>query len=276
MKYDSILYEKTDGVATITKNNAPQFGLTREVVIEMHDALADAAHDDDVSVIVITAGGEGFHMGAVAFGDARPDWKFTPLEFKELTKFGHDLFRAIELLEKPVIGVAKKGAVGGGFENLHACDFVIGGDTAEFSQPEVTLGMVCGWGGTQRLPRLVGWRKAKEILMGSLVLTGREAADIGLITKSVPIDEVDDAVTALCNRLKACGPVAMAYTKLSMNKVWETDYRSGLDYEVEASAMVNSSGEFTAEVFDDFLAGRHPEFKKAKRITSAPEWREKA
>lgn len=273
MDLKAITYEKSDGVATITKSNPPQYGMTLGVLIEMEEALIDANNDEDVSVVVITAGGEGFHMGAVVFGEARNDWKFTPIEFKEITQAGHELCRMIETMEKPVIGVAKGGAVGGGFENLHACDFVIASEVARFSQPEVTLGMICGWGGTQRLPRMVGWRKAKEILMEGIELTGKEAEEIGLITRAVPIDEVDDVVKALCDRLKICAPVALGYTKLAMNKVWETDYRSGLDYEVEAAAMTNSAGEFTAEVFEDFLEGRQPVFDKRRRITSGPEWR---
>lgn len=273
MDFEAIDYRKANGVATITKNNPPMYGLTRAVCVEMREALVDANNDTDVAVIVITAGGDGFHLGAVALADARPDWAFTPIEFKEAMQFGHDLFRFIETLEKPVIGVAKAGAVGGGMENLHACDFVIAADEARFSQPEVKLGMICGWGGTQRLTRMVGWRKAKELLMEGVEISGTEAAELGLITKAVPLDQVDAEVDALCERLKLCAPVALAYTKLAMLKVWETDHRSGLDYEVEASAMVNSAGEFTAAVFDDFLAGRQPTFAKRTRMLTDPAWR---
>lgn len=273
MDFAAITYEKSDGVATITKNNPPQYGMTREVLVEMRAALVDANNDEDITAIVITAGGDGFHMGAVVLGEARPDWKFTPMEFKEALLTGQNLFRLIETIEKPVIGVAKAGAVGGGFENLHACDFVIASEAARFSQPEARLGMICGWGGTQRLPRMVGWRKAKELLMEGIEVSGSEAAELGLVTRAVPLDDVDAEVDALCERLKTYGPVGMGYTKLAMNKVWETDYRSGLDFEVEASAVVNSAGEFTAEVFQDFLEGRQPVFKKRKRLTSGPEWR---
>ena len=273
MEFDAILYEKADGVATITKNNSPQYGMTLEVLTEMRLALVDANNDPDVLVVVITAGGDGFHMGAVVLAEANADWQFTPVEFKEALLTGQNLFRLIETLEKPVVGVAKGGAVGGGFENLHACDFVIAGDTARFSQPEAALGMICGWGGTQRLPRMVGWRKAKELLIEGIEVSGTEAAALGLVTKAVPVDQVDGEVAALCSRLKNNGPVAMGYTKLAMNKVWETDLRAGLDFEVEASGMVNGSGEFTAEVFQDFLEGRQPVFDKRHRITADPKWR---
>lgn len=269
MQLNSLIYEKSNGIARITKNNPPQYGMTLEVLLEMKQVLEDAARDEDIAVIVISAGGEGFHMGAVVFGEVKnADWNLTPVEFREIGQFARTLFRYIETLEKPVIGVAKAGAVGGGFENLHVCDFVIAADTAKFSQPEVKLGLCTGWGGSQRLTRMVGWRKAKELLLTGREIDGREAERIGAITKSVPLDQVDAAVDALCDELKLCAPVASGYTKLAMNKVWETDHRTGLDFEVEAWGMVNSQGEFNADVFDDFLNGRQPSFKKYKKITS--------
>ena len=271
-EFKNILYEKSDGIATITKNNPPDYGMTRGVIIEMKKVLMDARDDDDISVIVITAGGEGFHAGALVFGEIRPNWDFTPMEFKEIIQIGHKLYRMIETLEKPVIGVAKAGALGGGLENLHACDFVIAADTAKFSQPEATLGLIAGWGGTQRLPRLVGWRKAKEILLAGIEILGKEAETIGLINKAVLADSVDEEVRNLCEKLKKCGPVGLAYTKLAMNKVWESDYHTGLNYEIEAAGMTISSGEFNSEVFKAFIEGRKPVFKKRKRITSGPEW----
>ena len=115
---------------------------------------------------------------------------------------------------------------------------------------------------------MVGWRKAKELLLTGIEIDGTEAERIGAITKAVPLKEVDKAVDELCERLKICAPVAWGYEKLSMNKVWETDYKTGLNYEIEAWGMVNSEGEFNADVFDDFLNGRQPKFKKRKKITS--------
>ena len=115
---------------------------------------------------------------------------------------------------------------------------------------------------------MVGWRKAKELLLTGIEIDGKEAERIGAITKSVPLNEVDSEVDRLCEQMKICAPVAWGYTKLAMNKVWETDHRTGLDFEVEAWGMVNSEREFNAEVFDDFLNGRQPKFKKRKKITS--------
>ncbi len=212
MQFDAVKYEKNDGVARIIKNNPPEYGMTRDVLVEMKRALKDAEHDAEIAVIVIGSAG-GFHMGATVFGEVgEKDWNLSPLEFREISQVAHALFRYIETLEKPVIGVAEAGAVGGGFENLHACDFVIASETATFSQPEVTLGISPGWGASQRIPRMIGWRKAKEFLLMGLEINGKEAEEMGLITRAVPLADVEAEVLHFCEKLKVCAPVAWGYT----------------------------------------------------------------
>ena len=104
------------------------------LLVEMEETLIDANNDKDISVIIISAGGDGFHMGAVVFGEVgNADWNLSPVEFRDISKVAHNLFRYIETMEKPVIGVAKGGAVGGGFGNLHACDVVLSSSVGKFS-----------------------------------------------------------------------------------------------------------------------------------------------
>ena len=183
MKPNCIRYEMSESVARIVKNNPPQYGMTKEMLIEMKWAIEDAGKDSDISVVVISADGDGFQLGATVFGEMEnKDWNLSPLEWRDNSKFAYTLFRAIETLEKPVIRVAKTGAVGGGLENLHACDFVTASENAKFSQPEVNLGLIAGWGGTQRLTRLVGWRKARELLLTGVEIDGKEAEAIGIIS----------------------------------------------------------------------------------------------
>ncbi|MDP6877230.1 MAG: hypothetical protein QGI18_01400, partial [Candidatus Marinimicrobia bacterium] len=111
MNLKSIDYKKDNEVANIIKINEPQFGMTLEILVEMEEALIDANNDKDISVIIISAGGEGFHMGAVVFGEVgNADWNLSPVEFRDISKVAHRLFRYIETMEKPVIGVAKGGA----------------------------------------------------------------------------------------------------------------------------------------------------------------------
>ncbi|CAB1367923.1 enoyl-CoA hydratase/isomerase family protein [Denitratisoma oestradiolicum] len=266
-------YEKQEGVATITKTSTEHNqGMTRGVLVGLKRALEGARDDDEVRVVVITAAGNGIHDGARVFPELRQDVSFTPMEFREILQFGHALMRQIETLEKPVIGVAKGGALGGGLEMLHACDFVITADTATFSQPEVAVGLMCGWGGTQRLPRLMGWRRAKELLLCGSEITGKEAAELGLVTRAVPLDQVDAEVATLIGRLKAASPLAQAYTKLAMNKVWETNLGAGLDYEVDAETVLAAHQEFPA-FMKSLYAGEAPSFTQLKRLTGGSDWK---
>lgn len=269
---DSISYAKANGVATVTKIDAQyNQGMTRGVLIGLRKALEDARDDESVRVVVITAAGNGYHDGARIFDELRQNLTYSPLEFRDILQYGHTLLRMIETLEKPVIGVAKGGARGGGLEMLHACDFVIAADDAQFSQPEVTVGLMCGWGATQRLPRLVGWRRAKELLLCGGEIGGTEAAELGMVTRAVPLERVDAEVAALIERLLKASPLAQGFTKLAMNKVWETGLSAGLDYEVEAEATLVSNQEFP-RYMAAFHSGRAPGFTVHKRITSGPEW----
>lgn len=270
---DSIRYEKADGVATITKTNAEfRQGMTREVVVGIRRALDDARDDETIRVVVITAAGDGFHEGGRMVDQLRPDMTYTPMEFREIIRQGQDLTRQIETLEKPVIGVAKGGARGGGFEMLHACDFVIGAAEARFSQPEVLFGLIAGWGGTQRVSRMVAWRRAKEILLCGNEISGAEAAELGLLTRAVPLDRVDAEVEALIARLKAGSALAQGATKLAMNKAWETHLCAGLDYEMEAAATLMPYHEF-ADFMRAAEKGRAPEFVRQRRLIKGTEWK---
>lgn len=270
---EALRYEKQNAVATATKTSA-QFdqGMTREVLIGLRRAIEDARDDKAIRVLVITAANNGFHDGGRFVDELRPDTlSFTPMEYREVLQIGNSLMRMIETLEKPVIGVAKGGARGGGFEMLHACDFIIGAEDATFSQPEVAYGLMPGWGGSQRVPRIVSWRRAKEILLCGHEITGKEAAEMGLITKAVPLDKVDEEVELLINRLMKTSAISQALTKMAMNKVWETSLTAGLDYETEAHAALSHYKEFPA-MMEAWSSGREPTYLTLDRITAGPEW----
>jgi len=271
MEFENVLYEKRDDVAWITKNHPHENAMVRGVMLDMEKALDDAANDIKVRVIVLSAAGDGFHGGGGPFfTELSPDWDFTPDELREYFQFIHSLPEKMDRLEKPIIGVAKGGALGGSMEHLHACDFVIAADTAIFSQPEPRAGMVSP---TQRLTRIIGWRKAKELMMGGYEVNGKEAERIGMVNKAVPLDQVDEEVGRLIADLKKSGPVALAYTKLCMLKTWETDYRNGLEFEREAEAMCLASGE-TRHGVSQFLDGKsEASFEHRRRYTSGSEWK---
>lgn len=272
-QYTAISYEKKAGVATITKINADTgYSMSRDVVVQMRRALLDAAEDDGILAIVITSE-SGVHQGAYAVNQGmEQEDGGRPLHIREFIQYGHAVARLIETMEKPVIGVIKKQAVGGGLETLHPCDFLIAAEDAVLSQPEVETCTIAGWGGCQRVSRIANWRQAKKVLMLGLPVTGREAAEIGLVTEAVPLDQVDATVQAYIDRLRQVAPQSVALTKSAMRKVWESDHESGLGYERELSALLLSEGMFK-EMTDAIMAGKAPQTKPYTHLTNGPEWR---
>lgn len=272
-EYTAIRFEKADGVATITKCNADTgYSMSRDVVVQMRRALLDAADDDAVRVIVITSE-SGVHQGAYAVNQGMEQEEGDrPLHIREFIHYGHDVARLMETMEKPIIGVIKKQAIGGGLETLHPCDFLIAADEAEISQPEVESCTIAGWGGCQRVSRMVNWRKAKKILMLGLPVSGKEAAEIGLVTESAPLDKVDETVQWYIDRLMNVAPHSVALTKTAMRKVWETNHQAGLDIEKELSALLISDGYFK-DMTAAMMAGETPEIKPLTHITNGPLWK---
>ena len=278
MTYQHMTYEKKDGVARITKDVPEIAGMTngmiKDLCLEMMRALDDATDDETIRVIVIDAANDGFHGGGGPFfAELSPTWDFDPDQMRELIQFGHQLMEQMDRLEKPTIMVVKGGGIGGGMEQMHTCDFVICADEAKFSQPETMAGMIAGWGGTQRLTRILGWRKAKEFLMAAREFSGKEAEEMGLVTTSVPLEQVDAEVDKLIADITKNGPVALAYTKQLMLRTWETDFRTGLLFEADAEAMCIASGEAKHAVAQ-FMEGKFPpEHRDRKRWTGGKEWR---
>lgn len=272
MEFKGIRYEKNGPVATITKIN-PQYNycMDRIIVPEMGRALKDAKMDDSIRAVVITSE-SGVHQGAYfvcQVMDEHPD--ITTVELKDLYVYGHEMVRTIWTMDKPVIGVVKKEGCGGGIEFFHACDFVIGAEEAEFSAPEVESCAICSFGGTQRIPRIVGWRRAQEILMLGMRMTGREAADCGLITRAVPEDQVDAEVQKLIDRILELPPQGIAYNKMAMHKAWEMNLGAGLDFEVEAATMILAEGMFK-EITAAVLSGQKPQYRPHRHLTHGAEW----
>lgn len=269
----AITYEKKDGIATITKINADTgYSMSRDVVVQMKRALLDAQDDDAVRVIVITSE-SGVHQGAYAVnqGMEEPGGE-EPLHIREFIYYGHQVASLIEQMEKPVIGVIKKQAVGGGLEILHPCDFIIAAEDALLSQPEVESCTIAGWGGCQRVTRIVNWRKAKKVLMLGLAVTGKEAEEIGLITEAVPLEKVDETVAWYAQRIKDVAPHSVALTKAAMRRAWEGSHESGLAYERELTSLLLTEGIFK-EMTAAMIRGEKPEIKPMIHITNGEAWK---
>ena len=265
MEYTNLRYEQNGRVVRLIKQNAEQgYCMTAELTREMFDALKKARADDSVGVIVIDS--DGVHQGAFAVSEAM----FTGvsyLQLRETVALGHELCRLIERIEKPVIGVVRKEANGGGFETLDPCDFVICADTAVLTQPEVNLGGIAGWGGVQRLGRMIGWRKAQELLLLGEPVDGKTAEALGIVTKSVPEDKVDEAVDQLCQRLLNVPIQSFSVNKRDLLHVHTMTMYDALEAEIDYTSGLITEGLFSKAV-EALMQNKAPEYPPYHRYLS--------
>jgi enoyl-CoA hydratase len=259
-KFEAILYDKTNHAAWITLNRPDvrnaQSPLLREELIA---ALERARDDDDVYVIIITGAGEAFSGGGDISGFPQ-----NPVEFME--KIGLQIKgkrRPIEVtrdIPKPIIAMVNGLALGAGCELAMACDIIIASDNAKFGQPEISVGLIPGGGGTQVLPRLVGEKKAKELVFTGDIIKADEALRIGLVNKVVPKDKLRESVDELVDKLVKKSPLMLKFAKMSINKIFETPLSVGLAYESNMCALCFGT-EDIKEGRKAFLEKRPPEYK---------------
>lgn len=256
--FSNILYEKVGGVAKITINRPEvRNALNMDTRRELRTALEDAGKDNSVRVVVITgAGDRAFCAGA----DLRELIDLTPLKARQYLRLSRAVTNAIEDMEKPVISAVKGYALGGGCELALACDIVIAEETARFGQPEVRVGIIPGGGATQRLPRAVGLKKAKELILTGDLISAAEAERIGLVNKVVPVDRLEEAVEELVEKLLGGSPVILGLAKAAVNRSVEVGLAEGLRYEFEALALCFGT-EDQREGMLAFLEKRRPTFK---------------
>jgi len=260
MVYRNIVYEKSDGIARIIINRPQALNaLDAETLGEIKDAVGDAAKSDDVRVLIITGMGEkAFSAGA----DIKWAMSCDAVKALSLSQLGHEVLRTIEELEKPTIAAVNGYALGGGCELCLACDFVIASENARFGQPEINLGVIPGWGGTQRLPMLIGIRKAKELVLTGEVIDAKEAERIGLVTKVVPANRLMEEAEALARKLMEKPRMALKAAKNALNKSMELPLKDGLDYESRLFALMFAT-EDAKEGLKAFAEKRKPSWQRA-------------
>jgi len=260
VSFKKIIYEKKDHALWIIlnrpdKKNA-QDPQTRE---ELSRALKLGRDDDDIYLMVITGAGDDFCAG----GDI-VNFPKNPVEFMErvgLQVTGKK--RPIELIReipKPVIAMVKGLALGAGMELAMACDMIFASENARFGQPEIKVGLIPGGGGTQVLPRLVGEKKAKELVMTGSLISAREACEIGLVNRALPEDELMETVENLVTDLLKKSPIILKFAKMAVNKTFETPLSAGLAYESDLCALCFGT-EDLMEGAKAFSEKRHPVFK---------------
>ncbi|WP_043884305.1 short-chain-enoyl-CoA hydratase [Caldanaerobacter subterraneus] len=258
MEYKNIEVKIEKGIATITINRPKALNaLNTETLEELKNVLEVLQNDDGVKVIVITGAGE---KAFVAGADISEMKDMSVFEAKKFAELGQKVFRKIELMKKPVIAAVNGYALGGGCELALACDIRIASRNAKFGQPEVGLGIIPGFGGTQRLPRIVGVSKAKELIYTGDMIDAEEALRIGLISKVVEQDKLLEEAYGIAKKIMSKGLVAVSLAKEAINKSLEVDIDSGMEYEANAFAMCFGTQD-QKEGMVAFLEKRAPKFE---------------
>ncbi|KKC30374.1 3-hydroxybutyryl-CoA dehydratase [Caldanaerobacter subterraneus subsp. pacificus DSM 12653] len=258
VEYKNIEVKIEKGIATITINRPKALNaLNTETLEELKNVLEVLQNDDGVKVIVITGAGE---KAFVAGADISEMKDMSVFEAKKFAELGQKVFRKIELMKKPVIAAVNGYALGGGCELALACDIRIASRNAKFGQPEVGLGIIPGFGGTQRLPRIVGVSKAKELIYTGDMIDAEEALRIGLISKVVEQDKLLEEAYGIAKKIMSKGLVAVSLAKEAINKSLEVDIDSGMEYEANAFAMCFGTQD-QKEGMVAFLEKRAPKFE---------------
>ena len=231
MMYKYLLLEKEDGIGILYINrpdamNALNTGVLEEII----QAVGEISRDNEIQVLIITGAGD---KSFVAGADIKEMHGLTAVEGREFGYIGQAAFRAIEKLEKPVIAAVNGFALGGGCELAMAADIRLASEKAKFGQPEVGLGITPGFGGTQRLPRLVGEGRAMELILTANTINAEEAYRIGLVNHIYPAADLLDETRKMARKIMANAPLAVKYAKSAVNKGLQTDIDTGMAIEAD-------------------------------------------
>lgn len=228
---ENVLIAKEGHVATITINRPKALNaLSTAVLTDLNAALDEVAADQDVYALIITGAGEKSFVAGADIAEMKDK---SVEEAAEYGKIGNAVFRKIETFRCPVIAAVNGFALGGGCELAMSCDIRVASENAVFGQPEVGLGITPGFGGTQRLARLVGAGIAKEMIYTARNIKADRAAQIGLVNKVVAAEELSATVMKMAQGIAKNAPIAVAYAKKAINNGLQTDIDSGIAIEVE-------------------------------------------
>jgi len=247
-----------DRVAIVTIDHRPVNALDQPTLQELGTIIDSVAAEPTVKVVIVTGAGS---LAFVAGADIKAVSQLTSLQqAKEMAALGQAVFLKIQRLSKPVIAAINGICLGGGLELAMSCHLRISGDRVRFGQPEVNLGIMPGWGGTQRLPRLIGRTKATEWILTGDMVTAQEAARLGLVNQVVPQDQVLKVAKDVARKIASKGAVAIAQSLRAIEDGIDHPLEQGLAKEAEAFGAVVLS-EDAREGVNAFLEKRQPQFK---------------
>ena len=255
--YNNLLYVTGNGIGLITLNRPQALNaLNGEMLTELNGLLDHIALDPGVKVVIVTGSGDKSFVAGADIAEMRA---MSAMEGRNFGKFGQSVFAKLENLPQPVIAAVNGFALGGGCELALACDIRLASEKARFGQPEVGLGIIPGFGGTQRLPRLIGKGRAKELLYTGDVIDAQEAYRLGLVNKVAAPAELLSAARALAEKIISRAEVAVKLCKAAVNQGLEMDLASGAAYEAEAFGLCFATADQT-EGMSAFIEKRKPGF----------------
>jgi enoyl-CoA hydratase len=226
MAYDNLLFEVSDKIARITFNRPNVLNaLNRKTMDELGDCLKKVRADDDIRVLILTGAGE---KAFIAGADINELSQQTPVNGREFTLYGQEIIHRLETLGKPAIAAINGFALGGGCELALACTLRIASRNAKLGQPEVKLGMIPGYGGSQRLPRLCGKGVAHELILTGEMISADEALRVGLVNRVVESGELLATAEAIAKKIIANAPLAVKYAMEAVERGMEMPQEEGL------------------------------------------------
>lgn len=262
MEMENLLYEVENGIGIIQFNRPKVLNaLNVDVLRELNALLEEIREDESVRVVILTGSGE---KAFVAGADIPVMLPMNVQEGKEFGYLGQGLLHKIEEFEKPIIAAINGFALGGGTEISMACDIRIASDNAKFGQPEVKLGIIPGFGGTQRMPRLIGKGMAKWLIFSGQMIDAAEALRIGLVEKVAPADQLMTEAKAMAAMINAMSPTAVRLAKAAINHGLDVDMRTGNKLEAFAFGHCFSTDD-QQEGMSAFIEKRQPKFPNTYR-----------
>jgi enoyl-CoA hydratase/carnithine racemase len=226
---ENVLYEKKDGIAYVTLNRPKVLNaLNQRTWQDLRTAFEDARDDATVRGVILTGAGDKSFIAGADIGEIA---HITAVDAEQSSRYGQDVLTLIENLGKPVIAAVNGFALGGGCETAMACTIRVASEHARFGQPEVSLGIIPGGGGTQRLPRLVGKGRALQLILSGAMITAQEAYRIGLVNEVVSATDLIPRAEAILKQIFANAPVAIRFSLEAVNRGLETSQAEGMALE---------------------------------------------
>ena len=255
---ETVLYEKKGAIAYVTLNRPKVLNaLSQRTWEDLRAAFEDARDDTAVRGVILTGSGDKAFIAGADIGELA---HVTAVEAEKSSSFGQAVLNLIENLGKPVIAAVNGFALGGGCETAMACTMRVAAEHARFGQPEVTLGIIPGGGGTQRLPRLVGKGRALQLILSGAMIGAQEAYRIGLVNEVVPAPDVIPRAEAILKQIFANGPIAVKFSLEAVNRGLEASLAGGLALEASLFGLCAGT-EDKNEGTQAFLQKRAPQFQ---------------